>query len=165
MLHSSTAELLILKRKGLWMIWLQCLIPFEQLRLRQLFCPAKQTLIFAFPNSCLYLWKREWTFRKKKKWSFIFWTVWEILVNTVHDNWGSTQKVCHFGHYKELQLTSRNADKLCLFHGIFPLVLANLGEVSSKKYIISIPNRMWNYPIMSRVIFNGRSKISGSKVE
>lgn len=119
MLHSSTAELLMLKGKGLWMIWLWCLIPFEQPRLRQLFCLAKQTLIFAFPNSCLYLWEREWTFRRKM--SFRFWAFWEILVNMIHDSQGSTRQVCHFGNFTEVQLTSRNAGNICFLHGTFPL--------------------------------------------
>ena len=96
-----------------------CLIPLEQPKLSQLFCPARQTLIFAFPNSYLYLWKREWTFRKKK-WAFIFWPFWEILVNMVPDDWSRTQNVCHFGNTIELQLGEMQVN-ICFFHGTFPL--------------------------------------------
>lgn len=130
MLHSPIADLLILKRKGLWMIWLWHLISLEWPRLRLLFCSVKQILSF------------------KERWAFMFWNFWGILAAIVHDNWASTQKVCYFGNQLRLLLTSKNADKICFSWCISFVYLC---EISSRKYIISISVRMWNYPLMDHI--------------
>lgn len=111
-------------------------------KVRASLLPHQGDAVF-LPFYFLFASLKKGTFRKRMDSYFL--NILRNISGHVHDNWGSTRKVYHFGNNTGLLLASRNL----LFMVHFLWVLVVLCEVSSRKYIVSILTRMWNYPIIN----------------
>lgn len=127
-IHLPIAELLILKRRGVRMVWLWLVLSPEQPRLRLLFCPLPPSLIPSVPL------KKRGSFQKKMG-HYVLLNILRIISS--HGTWQLRKysNNLYFVNNLGLLLTSRNADMICFsWYICFLCVSVNLCELSFNKY-------------------------------